>query len=211
MGAHSNFLEAKNMIHIAEKTRIPVPNVFACYTYCPTDIRIFYDTYIFMDFIDGDTLHTVWNTSDVATKTRISTQLTIQEMRDLGNGGYIGFINHRPVADHCLSTSVDKSPFQSEKDFNTALLEETYQRAAPKRHIGSFLSCFLPPTNIMVKNGNVVAIIGWELSGWYPEYWEIAKALLIWGWQKDWTDYMRILQPYQAQYFMHQFLDKLLI
>lgn len=52
-----------------------------------------------------------------------------------------------------------------------------------------------------------------KLSGWYPEYWEFAKALLIWGWQSDWTGYVvRILKPYHAEYFMHCFLmEKLLI
>ncbi|KAJ5154949.1 uncharacterized protein N7500_010388 [Penicillium coprophilum] len=146
-------------------------------------------------------------------------------MRDLGSDGYIGSIDHGPVADHCLLTSVDKGPFQSKEDFNTALLE-IYQRAAPKHHTGSCPSGMLPtshsivfahgdlrPQNIMVKNGYVVAIIDWELSGWYPEYWEFAKTLLIWGCQNDWTEYVvRILQPYHAQYFMHQFLmEKLLI
>ncbi|EKV17643.1 hypothetical protein PDIP_30560 [Penicillium digitatum Pd1] len=46
------------------------------------------------------------------------------------------------------------------------------------------------PQNVMVKDGHVVAIIDWERSGWYPEYWEFAKALLVWGWQSDWTDYL---------------------
>ncbi|KAJ5154948.1 uncharacterized protein N7500_010387 [Penicillium coprophilum] len=75
MGAHINFLEVKNMIYIVEKTRIPL---FAYYTYGPIDrdpddYGGLYVAYIFMDFIDGDTLHTAWDTSDVATKTRIST------------------------------------------------------------------------------------------------------------------------------------------
>jgi thiamine kinase-like enzyme len=118
-----------------------------------------------------------------------------------------------------------KGPFNSEHDFNMALIG-AYQQSAPKRHIKSFLHGMLPQShqicfthgdlrqqNIMVKDGNVVAIIDWELSGWYPEYWEFTKALLIWGWQNDWTDYlMQILQPYHAEHFMHSFLmEKLLI
>lgn len=105
-------------------------------------------------------------------------------------------------------------------------LIDAYRKNAPKRHIESFLHELLPeshgiyfthgdlrPPNIMVKDGYVVAIIDWELSGWYPEYWEFAKALLIWRWQNDWTDYlMQILQPYHAEYFMHSFLmEKLLV
>ena len=29
--------------------------------------------------------------------------------------------------------------------------------------------------NIIVRNEHVVAIIDWEMSGWYPEYWEFVK------------------------------------
>lgn len=115
IGAQVNFLEAKNMIYIGQNTEIPVPKVFACYTNGPInrdpdDYGGLYDTYIFMSFIDGNTLHTAWDTYDVATKTRISTQLTgyIQEMRDLASDGYIGSLDHGPVADHCLSTSLNK-------------------------------------------------------------------------------------------------------
>lgn len=51
----------------------------------------------------------------------------------------------------------------------------------------------------MLKYGEAVAILDWERSGWYPEYREFAKALLIWGWQSDWTDHlMQVLQPYHA-------------
>lgn len=103
------------MIYIGQNTEIPVPKIFACHTYGPInrdpdDYGGLYDTYIFMSFIHGDTLHTAWDIYDVATKTRISTQLTgqIQEMRDLASDGYIGSLDHGPVADHCLSTSLHK-------------------------------------------------------------------------------------------------------
>ena len=83
----------------------------------------------------------------------------------------------------------------------------------PHSHRILFAHGDLRPHNIMVKDGNVAAIIDWERSGWYPEYWDYAKALLIWHWQNDWTDYLvQILEPYHAEYFMHSFLmEKLLI
>lgn len=37
IGSHVNFLDAKNMIYIAQNTGIPVPEVFTCYTYGPID------------------------------------------------------------------------------------------------------------------------------------------------------------------------------
>jgi hypothetical protein len=103
------------MIHVAQNTGVPVPKVFAYYTYGPIDrddgdYGGLYDTYIFMDFVTGETLDIAWDTSGVSTKSHISRQLAsyIQELRDMGNVVYIGSIDHGPVTDHSLSTSVDK-------------------------------------------------------------------------------------------------------
>lgn len=53
----------------------------------------------------------------------------------------------------------------------------------------------------MVNDGSVSGVLDWEFSGWYPEYWEFSKALYIWKWQNDWTDYLvQILQPSYAEY-----------
>ena len=63
----------------------------------------------------------------------------------------------------------------------------------------------------MVKDGKVTGIIDWELSGWYPEYWEYAKSLYVWRWQSDWYDYLeKILHPYYAEYAVHSFLTETL-
>lgn len=42
----------------------------------------------------------------------------------------------------------------------------------------------------MIKDGNVVVTIDWNRCGWYSEYWDFANALLMWGWQSAWTDYV---------------------
>jgi aminoglycoside phosphotransferase (APT) family kinase protein len=33
----------------------------------------------------------------------------------------------------------------------------------------------LAPRNIIVKDGKIAALLDWEVSGWYPEYWEYVK------------------------------------
>jgi hypothetical protein len=76
-----NIIEAKSMIHVAQNTSVPVPKVFAYYTYGPIDRDIddygsLYDTFIFMSFIDGETLDTAWNNFDISTKSHVSRQLT---------------------------------------------------------------------------------------------------------------------------------------
>ncbi|KAJ5457288.1 hypothetical protein N7530_012562 [Penicillium desertorum] len=231
-GPHINIIEAKNMIYVAQNTGVPVPKVFAYYTYGPIDrdpddFGGLYDNYIFMSYVAGETLYEAWNSFSVSTKSHVSRQLAsyVQEIRNMEPAGYIGSIDRGPVTDRCLATSLDKGPFDSEREFNTAFINN-YLKNAPKRHIKSFLSGMLPeshrilfahgdlrPQNIIVKDGEVAAIVDWERSGWYPEYWEYSKALLVWHWQSDWTDYLvQILQPYHAEYFMHSFLmEKLLI
>lgn len=56
-----------------------------------------------------------------------------------------------------------------------------------------------------MKDGNVVIIIDWNRG--------FANALLKWGWQSDWTDYVvQIFQPYYAELFMRSSLmEKLLV
>jgi serine/threonine protein kinase len=47
----------------------------------------------------------------------------------------------------------------------------------------------LHPSNILVRGQEVVAIIDWEFSGWYPHYWEYTSAwcgnLIRTAWQDD--------------------------
>lgn len=67
------------------------------------------------------------------------------------------------------------------------------------------------PQNIMVKDGIVTGIIDWELSGWYPEYWEFAKSLHAWRWQNDWGEYlMDILRPYYPEHAFYSFVSNVL-
>lgn len=80
-----------------------------------------------------------------------------------------------------------------------------------KRHSICFTHADLRPQNIMVRGGSITGILDWELSGWYPEYWEFAKALYVWRWQNDWVDYLtRALEPYYNEYAVHSFLAETL-
>ena len=90
-GPDVNIIEAKNMIHIAQNTGVPVPKVFACYMYGPIDrdpddFGGLYDTYIFMSFIPGETLHAAWDSFSTSIKSHVSRQLAsyIKEIRDMG-------------------------------------------------------------------------------------------------------------------------------
>jgi hypothetical protein len=109
-GPHVTVHEAKNMIYVAENTTVPVPTVFAYYTYGPIDRDIedygsLFDTYIFMSFVDGETLDTAWDSYTEPTKACITSQLKtyMEDIRSVGNGFYIGSVDHGPVTDQILS------------------------------------------------------------------------------------------------------------
>ncbi|OJD15262.1 hypothetical protein AJ78_04484 [Emergomyces pasteurianus Ep9510] len=229
-GPHVTVTEAKSMIFVGQNARtVPVPEVFACYSYGPIDRDVddygsLFDTYIFMSFVEGQTLDTVWGSYDEATKHHVADQLKecLHDLRNISGGTYIGSIDRGPVTDQILTGSLNKGPFDSEESFNNTLID-VYQANAPKRHVRSLLTGMLSQNkhrtvfthgdlrlqNIMVKSGRITGILDWEFSGWYPEYWEFSKALYVWKWQNDWIDYlMDILQPYYSEYLIHSFLSE---
>ncbi|KAJ6440702.1 40S ribosomal protein mrp10 [Purpureocillium lavendulum] len=50
----------------------------------------------------------------------------------------------------------------------------------------------LSPRNIIVKNNNIVGIVGWDCAGWYPKWWEYVKFFetSTSPQNQDWYDYV---------------------
>lgn len=102
-------VEAESLEFVAKHTSIPVPKVYAVYTYGPFEDRdeewaSKYDTYIFMDFIDGQTLEKEWGVLNDETKSQIVAELKsyFTELRTIPGGTYIGSLNNGPVMDSIL-------------------------------------------------------------------------------------------------------------
>ena len=47
-----------------------------------------------------------------------------------------------------------------------------------------------------------IVLIDWETSGWYPSYWEYARAIFSCGrWDDDWNFWIdQILEPYRNEF-----------
>lgn len=74
------------------------------------------------------------------------------------------------------------------------------RRKLDKPYVLKFTHGNLTPNNILVDDsGRVCALIGWECSGWYPEYWEYVQMIQntdinsLAG--EEWLDMMRAVMP----------------
>ena len=54
--------------------------------------------------------------------------------------------------------------------------------AALKGHAIVLTHGDMSPRNIIVQGTKVVALLDWEMAGYYPEYWEYTKALYRPAW-----------------------------
>lgn len=119
-------------------------------------------------------------------------------------------------------------PFANEKDFNNFLRVGmqadspfilrpclTNQEVADFRKLialqdsktGERRICFThgdaSSSNILVKDGKVVSLIDFELSGFYPEYWEYATAMNVHKDDEFWkAEIPKFLNPYPEEYEM---------
>jgi hypothetical protein len=106
-GSHASLIEAKTMLFVAERTSIPVPKLYAAYAYGPLLDRDFddhgtlYDTYIFMEFIEGEDLEKSWERYSTVEKQQLSVELEkcITELRSISPANYIGSVHGGPVTD----------------------------------------------------------------------------------------------------------------
>jgi len=118
-GTHASLIEAKTMSFVAQQTSLPIPKLYAAYTYGPFDRDIddfgsLYDTYIFMDFIEGETLEKAWSTYDSIAKLQIASELRgyMEELRSMPMANYIGSVDRGPLTDMLLEwTSTSQGRF----------------------------------------------------------------------------------------------------
>jgi len=67
----------------------------------------------------------------------------------------------------------------------------------------------LCPDNILIRDGQVVGIVGWEAAGWYPEYWEYTTAWLGSMTRRSWqTSLSQFLDPYPEELEMERTRQK---
>ncbi|RDB15339.1 hypothetical protein Hypma_004681 [Hypsizygus marmoreus] len=178
------YSEVANMQHIASNTSIPVPRVR---DYFVSNGR----SYLVMDYIDAPTLLGVWDTLSPLEKQSILLQLQehLVQLRQLTppHAGHVEAAEGLPCWDPRLR-STPFGPFTSVKDFHEFLGHDymrtaencreyraVFEECARRSYKTMFTHGDLAPRNILVKDAKIVGLIDWEVSGWYPEYWEYVR------------------------------------
>ena len=207
--------EANTMRYIRENTTIPIPEVYDVYVN-PSDKKI---GMLHMSLIEGDILADVWETMDSASKESVITDLRgyVSQLRQL-KGTYIGKVDGTGCEDPMFDNfdMISYGPYKNEAEFNNAIVDWIMGRPW-KVHcemISDMVHCLknheivmthadLVSRNIIVKDAKIAAILDWEQSGFFPEYWEYQKALFKPNYEHSWikervTD--QIMDPYHLEY-----------
>lgn len=185
------------MRFVRSKTSVPVPEVIDAFVHPETNHPC-----ILMEYIDGRPLDQVWDTYSESQKEHILSQLKgyLDELRQI-KGTFIGSVDGTCCADQFFDGEDNASygPYDSEMASNDGLVRALEARArntwtervvkfirAMPEHGIVFTHNDWAPRNILLRDGHVVAILDWEFSGFYPDYWEFVKSLCWPDWQSGW-------------------------
>jgi aminoglycoside phosphotransferase (APT) family kinase protein len=214
VGDHVRMAEAQAMRYVRDKTSVPVPEVLDAYLLAGQESVFPPHACIVMTFVEGKPLDEEWSTYSDHQKANVISELKryIDEMRTL-QSSQIASVDGTYCNDQFFSDELGSyGPFESESAFRdglTAALREKGDNSWTEMIIrfiqslpeGKILLTHndIAPRNILVRDAKVVAILDWENSGFYPEYWEYVKAMFWPDWQSPWiTEGVvdKILTPY---------------
>ena len=213
--------EGRMMVFIQQRTRVPVPRVFALYH----DDGM---NFIVMERIHGLTLQATWHTFGDQEKREIISQLKgyVEQIRSIRSPAGYCSLQNGPLLHPMFESSSDhyNGPFDSEVKLNDALVRkcrasealnkkaEYYERVLPKVLVGH------PPVlthgdiqkkNSMIRTGSTVDIVllDWESAGWYPSYWEYANTIFASWFEGDWFRWVdEFLEPFPNEYAWYAML-----
>lgn len=197
-GRDVRLAEASTTRFVAEHTSIPVPEVLSAFVHNGA-------AFIVMERIQGRELAKIWHELSDDTRASLLSQLRhmLQELRALQppTDFSVGSCAGGSLQDFRQSQApppVRFGPFNTIQDFHRWLRNDlklgqannTMDQADQDdlnemitRQDGSwpppvFTHGDLNPSNILVRDDRIVGIIDWEMSGWYPHYWEYTSLRL---------------------------------
>lgn len=228
-GRKVNLIEAETMRFVAANSNTPIPKLYGTLTDPDTNVN-----YIVMEFIEGQCLDVIWHHLTAAEQEDVKEKLRIAmaSLRQMPDQGYIGSVNQQKCIDGVFYTGDNpdpskNGPFMSESDMNEGMFRRLAESEPPSsirlfRAITSniaahrivFTHADLQGRNIIVRktdsdtgdHGKIeLTIIDWEMSGWYPEYWEFCNSLIINTFATEWLDIVQdTMRVYTNEYLLMQ-------
>jgi aminoglycoside phosphotransferase (APT) family kinase protein len=208
-GSPVRLAEEETIRLVRDQTTIPVPEVYNAYTDTLTG-----ETCIVMEFIEGERLDKAWDNFDEEQKQQVIEQLKdhFLQLREIG-GSFIGSVDGTPCANQIFEDSEGQfGPYNDEGSLNEGIVTAIHSTitggwvdtvsqmvVALVGHEIVLTHGDISPRNMLVQGTKIVAILDWELAGYYPEYWEYAKAFYRPAWEESWIKsgaVNRILNPY---------------
>ena len=234
-GTTVNPSEGETMKYVSQHCNIRIPKVLAIFSdydiHLGKEVK---EHFIVMELIPGQTLESAWTSLTLDERIEIGEQVRValSNIRSLIPPDYLGGINESRFVDGIFWTKpLDPAicgPFKNEVALNEGMICRIGQLTDEPHtvlirsmvcqiltdHCTVFTHGDIQPKNIMVErinkvdDGNArfkVALIDFELSGWYPEYWEYATAVFAARWQPQWHELMQkasILESYPLPYLL---------
>ncbi|KAI1941288.1 hypothetical protein LOZ66_001802 [Ophidiomyces ophidiicola] len=166
---------------------VPVPRVYNAYVDDSTSRGV-----ILMEYIHGDVLTDVWDKLDPCQRANIISQLRqfTDELHAI-KGSLIGAVDGTACNDPMFCAELGGfGPYKTEGEINNGIvralqlsISNTWVnrvgrmvKATPSHEI-VFSHADLSPRNIIVRGDKVVALLDWEMAGFFPAYWDYIKAL----------------------------------
>ncbi|KAL8285894.1 hypothetical protein RB597_002802 [Gaeumannomyces tritici] len=220
MGFRVHLQEAAAMRFVAEHAPgVPLPKVYCAFVHK-------HRAYIVMERVHGESLAKARTrlAKDRRAADKIFGQLRriLDELRALPPppGAGVQSCNGGPLRDTRIPMAFPEfGPFRTVHDFHRWLREDFQTSERPENFQGDeqdwldleemtamqdgpwpapvFTHGDLNQSNIIVRGDEVVAIIDWEFSGWYPVYWEYTSAWTTHILNTEWQGAIpRFLEPH---------------
>ena len=226
-GPFVHLTEASTMQFVTDKTSIPVPKVHCSFVHRNC-------AYIVMERIQGEDIPKAWAKLSEDSRRKILLQLKrmMQELRALKppqGTGVESCIGGSLRDSRIVQCSSRFGPFKTIQGFHLWLRgnlqpsrlddrendrdwQEIKDMAAKQDGPWPspvFTHGDLNPFNILISGDEVVSIIDWEFSGWYPHYWEYTSAWYGNITRTEWQDLLgEFLDPFPAELEMEKTRQK---
>ncbi|KAK3941223.1 kinase-like domain-containing protein [Diplogelasinospora grovesii] len=204
---------------------VPAPEVFGWKS--TRDHPGYESNFIYMSFLPGQTLRDAWETLSQEDKASVSQQLAgiVKRLRSVERGPadqfIVGSLSRGPVQDVYFSPDQHKGPFASAREFHDFVQYVSAAWVPVEERDPDPFRVMLPDTarrlthgdlhlaNILVlrsPDGSQISVSGmvdWEQAGWYPDYWEYCKAMIVGPYGDEWREagwVDIVLQPCECEF-----------